>query len=207
MNSKLKQYFITGLLTLVPIVLTFLVVAWTLIFLDSSLSPAFDVAFGRHIPGVGIAASLVVILAAGAFASNLLGQYLLEAVDKFLLLVPGFKWVYSTIKQVVTVFAPENHASFKQVVLVEYPRAGVKSLGFVTGEINFDWSGGKRGEWVSVYIPTNHFVFGDYAFFRRQDLLFTGMSVPEGIQCVLSAGAAFPPEKKRSPSAGWPKDL
>lgn len=195
----MKRYFISGFFTLIPLGLSVLVV-WTFVAgVDHTLAPVLDAALGFHLPGLGLIAALVLIFTAGVVTSHVVGERLLALAEDFLVRIPVFKWVYGTIKQMTEAFSPANKASFKSVVMVEFPRPGVYSLGFVTGETVLDMPGGERKKLTSVYIPTNHVYIGDLIFVPADLVIPTSMTVQQGIQVALSAGAVAPAaERKRS---------
>lgn len=191
-QARLRRYFISGFFTLIPIGLSVLVV-WTFVSgVDRTLAPILDAALGFHLPGLGLIAAVVLILGAGMLASHVVGERLLVLGEEVVGRIPVFKWVYGTIKQMTEAFSPANKASFKSVVMVEYPRPGVYSLGFVTGEMLLDVPGGEQKRLTSVYIPTNHVYVGDVIFVPSERVIPSQLSVQQGIQVVLSAGAVFP---------------
>ena len=191
-QARLRRYFISGFFTLIPIGLSVLVV-WSFVSgVDRSLAPVLDAALGFHLPGLGLIAAVILILAAGALASHVVGERLLDLAEDVLARIPVFKWVYGTIKQMTEAFSPANKASFKSVVMVEFPRPGVYSLGFVTGETVLDLPDGAHKKLTSVYIPTNHVYIGDLIFVPSESIIPTHMGVQQGIQVALSAGAVIP---------------
>jgi PGF-CTERM protein len=192
LTARLRRYFISGFFTAVPIGLSALSVWWFIRFVDSSLAPIAEGVVGRSIPGFGILVALLAILAAGALASHVVGGKLVGVVEDALLHVPVFKWVYGTIKRMTEAFSPENKTAFKSVVIVEYPRPGVYSLGFVTSETSF---GDK--ELMAVYVPTNHIYVGDVILVPKAHVFPTTMNIQQGIQSVLSAGATLPEKIER----------
>lgn len=192
-QARLRRYFVSGFFTLIPIGLSVLVV-WSFVSgVDRTLAPVVDATLGFHLPGLGLIAGVLLILGAGVLASHVVGERLLEFAEDILIRIPVFKWVYSTIKQMTEAFSPANKASFKSVVFVEYPRPGVYSLGFVTGETELDSKDGTRKRLTSVYVPTNHVYIGDLIFVPAEHVIATDMGIQQGIQVVLSAGAIIPP--------------
>lgn len=192
MQARLKRYFITGFFTLIPAGLSVLVV-WTFVSaVDRSLAPLLDAALGFHLPGLGLITATLLILSAGILASHVVGERLLELVEVVLSHIPVFKWVYGPIKQMTEAFSPANKASFKSVVMIEYPRPGVYSLGFVTGETTLVPSNGEHKNLTSVYVPTNHVYIGDLIFVPTEHVIATPMNIQQGIQAVLTAGAVMP---------------
>ena len=191
-QARLRRYFISGFFTLIPIGLSVLVV-WTFVStVDLTLAPVLDAALGFRVPGLGLIAALLLILGAGALASHVVGERLLVLAEDFLARIPVFKWVYGTIKQMTEAFSPANKASFKSVVMVEFPRPGVYSMGFATGETVLDLPDGSHKKLTAVYIPTNHVYIGDVIFVPTENVIPSHLSVQQGIQVVLSAGAVHP---------------
>jgi uncharacterized membrane protein len=192
----LKRTLVTGLFIVAPVSLTFLLLAWFVSLVDGLLEPvtAFT---GRPIPGLGLVVAFVIVLAAGVLGSNLVGQQLLELTEELLLKIPVFNWIYRTIKQLSEVFSPAGRANFKSVVLVEYPRPGVYSIGFVTNQIALESPEGSK-PLAAVYVPTNHMYMGDIVLVPAESVIYTKMSQQEGIQAVISAGAALPQILKAS---------
>jgi uncharacterized membrane protein len=129
------------------------------------------------------------IVAAGAFATNVIGKRVLQATASYLLRVPVFKTVYATVKQLVAAFSPENELGFKRVVLVE--RDGAYALGFLTREFTADRGNGPEAL-VAVYVPTNHVYLGDVVICERARAVFPDITVEEGVRIVLTGGMATP---------------
>ena len=111
-----------------------------------------------------------------------------------MLRIPVFKGIYTAIKQHVDAFSPESQtASFKRFVIVEYPRAGVYSFGFLTKEHAIKAEkDGREFPLRAVYIPTNHLYFGEIALFGEKDVYYTDIPIDEGIKIILSGGIAAP---------------
>lgn len=190
-TRRLRNLLLTGLFIVAPFSLTFILIAWFVTLIDRALAPVVGLV-GKPLPGLGLAVAFVLILLAGALGSNIAGRHLLEFFEEFLLRIPGFSWVYRTVKQLSAAFTPGSKASFKGVVLVEYPRPSVYSLGFVTNTLALEREG-SRQDLVCVYVPSNHMVFGEYVLVPAAQVIATGLTQQEGIQAVLSAGAALPP--------------
>ena len=187
---RLKRTLLTGLFIVAPISLTFILLAWFVTLVDRALGPVAAF-FGHPVPGLGLVVAFLLVLAAGVLGSNLVGQQLLELTEEFLLKIPVFNWVYRTIKQLSEVLSPSGGANFKSIVLVEYPRPGVYSVGFVTNQISLEADGALR-ELVCVYVPTNHMYIGDSILVPPDKVIATKLTQQEGIQVVMSAGAALP---------------
>ena len=187
---RLQRTLLTGLFIVAPISLSFILLAWFIALVDGLLAPVIGF-IGRPVPGLGLLVAFGLVLTAGILGSNLVGQHLLEIAEDVLLKIPVFNWVYRTIKQLSEVFSPAGRANFKSVVLVEYPRPGVYSLGFVTRKVSLETGDGLR-PMVCVYVPTNHMYIGDSILVPADKVLVTGLSQQDGIQAAMSAGAALP---------------
>ena len=187
---RLKRALLSGLFVVAPISLTFMLLAWFVSTVDSALAPLVGF-IGRPIPGLGLVTATAIVLAVGMLANNIVGAHLLEYFEELLLRIPVFSWLYSTIKQVADVFSPAGKRSFRRVVLVEYPRPSVYSMGFVTKEVSLEREG-QASRWACVYVPTNHIYFGDYVLVPESQVLTLPLTLQEGIQVAISAGAALP---------------
>lgn len=188
---RMKRVFLTGLFIIAPFSLSFILLAWFVALIDNTLAPLVVGFLGRPVPGLGLLLAFALILVAGVLATNLAGQHLLEWTEEMLLKIPVFNWVYRTIKQLSEVFSPSSKAAFKSVVLVEYPRPSVYSIGFVTNHLQLERDG-HRKDFSCVYVPTNHMYIGDYILVPSDHLIATKLSQQEGIQAAISAGASLP---------------
>lgn len=194
---RLQRIMITGVFVLAPMGLTLILLAWLLSWLDSLLAPVTGM-IGRPVPGLGILLALALIFAAGVLGSNLVGRHLLEVTEEFLLRIPVVNWIYRTVKQLSEVFSPSGKTSFKSAVLVEYPGAGMYCLGFVTNKIVVE-EDGRRRDMVCVYVPTNHMYIGQAVLVPADRVRPTTLSQQDGLQSIISAGAALPSHLRLPP--------
>jgi len=195
-SNWLKVRFITGFFVTVPAVATswLLYVFWDSI--DGFFSPVYEHVFGRRIPGLGFLTAMAVIFFMGTIATNVVGRRILARVERLFALVPVFRNIYPSIKQLFESFSPEKRTSFKEVVLAEHPRKGEFVFGFVTSEVLVEAADGKR-HMVTVFVPTNNLYLGDVIVLPRAETLSTGLTVEEGIRIILSAGTATPGQLPR----------
>ena len=191
-SKRLKRYFLTGLVVLVPLAVTFFVIKWLLVFMDGLLAPIVEGVVGRHIPGLGFIATLALILLVGVVASNIIGKKLVDSFEAFLLHIPLLNNILKTLKQFFEMFSSERYRDLKGVVLVEYPGPGSYSLGFVTNELDVSLKGSQAERMVSVFIPTNNLYMGYTVLVKRSETFPTGLSVPEAIEGVITAGVSLP---------------
>ncbi len=198
MRSNVKKSFLTGLLILIPLVVSGTLILWFFEKVDDLFSPVLDGVFQTlipgtdHVPGTGILAGLVIILLIGTLARNVAGKQLLDALDRLIQRIPGYRTVYTTIKQLTNAFSPENTQSFKEVLLVEFPKEGSYALGFRTMTVE---EGERR--LVVVYIPTNHLYLGEVLFIPEEKVVRLEMSIEQAIRLLVSGGIAAPRELRR----------
>jgi uncharacterized membrane protein len=190
-KTWLKLRFITGIFVTLPAFVTawILWVFWSKI--DDFFAPMYFQMFGRPVPGLGFLTALAIILLMGIIARNVVGRRVLALGDKLLHRVPVFRLLYPSIKMLIDSFSPERRGSFKAVVLVQHPREGTWAFAFVTSELILESPVGK-GEMVTVFVPTNNLYLGDVVVVPRTDVIFTGLTVEEGLRVILSAGTATP---------------
>lgn len=201
---QLRNLFITGLLVVVPIGATAFIVYklfdWTDSYIREALDPHFKVLcefiFGRSVPippyGIGLVVTVLVILTAGMLARNLIGRRLLGLLENMVLRVPLVNRIYRAIKQISDAVLQRNKTLFREVVLVEYPRLGMYSLGFVTNQAPrvFDR---LEGDSVCVFVSTTpNPTSGVLIIVPRRDLIPLNISVEDGIKMVISGGVVIP---------------
>lgn len=189
---RIKQYLITGFLIVAPISISLFLFVSFVQLVDYYLAPLAEGLIGHAIPGMGLIVAFILLMIAGFLGSNISGQHILEFFEDILLRIPVFNWLYKTVKQLTEVFGPGGKAQFKSVVMVEYPRPGVYSLGFVTNKVRFQRHGEPESLLYAVYIATNHLYIGDVILVPEEKIIPTTMTLQEGVQCFLSAGASIP---------------
>jgi uncharacterized membrane protein len=186
----LRRSFVTGLIVTVPLVVTVVALVWLVQLADYVTQGLDQRLFGRRVPGLGIAVTLAVVLAIGAFASNVLGKRILQRGDRLLLHVPLFRTIYAPVKQLISAFSPDNAAGFKKMVLVEHETGGFV-LGFLTKEFRVDRGDGPE-PMIAVYVPTNHLYLGDVIVCPASRATYPDLTVEEGIRVFLTGGMAIP---------------
>lgn len=191
-RRQLQIKFVTGLVVIVPIAVS----VWTFwelfTFVDGLLAPVVADQLGRHVPGVGLLVAILLVLLMGLFATNVVGRRTLGWLDSLLYRIPIFRNVYSAVKQLFNAFSPDNQVAFKEFVLVSNREKGSYSFGFLTGEVALQRGSGETEPLVAVYVPTNHLYLGDILLVRREDIIQTRLTIPQGIQIVLSGGISIP---------------
>ena len=206
----MKKYFVTGLLIWIPLSITFMLLAWIINTLDRILlwipegwqPKAF---LGLDIPGVGVAITLLIILATGLIGANVLGQRVVRLWEGFLSRIPVVKSIYYSVKQVSdTLFSSSSHA-FRKALLVQYPRTGAWTIAFLTGKPGGDAAQHLSGDYISVYVPTTpNPTSGFFLMVPREDVVELDMSVDEALKYIISMGVVSP--VKRVPASVTPAD-
>jgi uncharacterized membrane protein len=210
-----RRYFITGLLIWVPIGITLWVLDLVVTTMDLSLSLLPQTwqpvaVLGRHVPGIGALLTLLVIFATGVLATNFLGQRLVTLWEGMLSRIPIVRTIYSSVKQVSdTLLSPQGNA-FRKALLVEYPRKGSWTIGFLTGTpaeevrrrvAQVQPAGdddGAGAEMVSIYVPTTpNPTSGFFLMMRREDTIELDMSVDEALKYIVSMGVVTPHGRPR----------
>ena len=186
----LRRRFIAGFFVTVPLVLSVAALVWIFGMIDRFTAPLSTRVLGREVPGLGIALTVLAVLAVGTLATNVIGRRVLARAESWLMMIPVFKTIYAPVKQLVVAFSPDNEYGFKRVVLVEDPARGVV-MGFLTKEFTVD-----RGTWqeelVAVYVPTNHLYLGDIILAPRERVSYPDVTVEEGIRIFLTGGMSLP---------------
>ena len=195
--TTLRAKTLTGIVVMVPIVVTFLVLRLVFHWLDSFAQPVVRQIFQTqgNISGLGIVLTLITIWLAGMIASNVVGRKLIGLGHNFLGRLPLIGNIYSPIKQFIEKIVAPEKTGFSQVVLAEYPSEGLWILGFATGEIQLD-EAGNIGR--CVFVPTSpNPVTGWMVIFPPHKVKETHLSVESAMQLIVSAGVVIPQELKQ----------
>lgn len=198
--SALRKWLLTGLLVIVPGVITAWVLNWIVSTLDQTLqilpiSWQPDRLLGFHIPGFGVLLTLAILLVVGALASNFAGRKLVEWGDSLVSRIPVVRSIYSSVKQVSDTLFSESGNAFRTAVLVQWPREGVWTVAFVTGTPNGEVAAYLRDEFVSVYVPTTPNPTGGYfVILRKSDCIELDMTVDAALKYIVSMGVVPPPD-------------
>jgi uncharacterized membrane protein len=204
LGKKLKKYFLTGLVVLGPLGMTVLVVQWVvgmmerliLNLLPDALHPSS--LFGRYIPGFGVLATLLLVLLVGMFTTNFLGRTLVAWSERVMGKIPLIKGIYGLFRQVTDTLFSKDKGGFRKVVLVEYPRRGLWSIGFITGISEGELQQVTPHRLINVFLPTAPLpTSGFYVLVPEEDLIELQMSIDEAFKLVVSGGMVNPPDKAK----------
>ena len=201
--QKLRRDFLTGLVVLIPIVLTVYLVWSVITFIDKVIIPIIPPKYNPldlfeiYIPGLGVFLFLIVTTLIGSLASGFIGRQAINLGEKILSRTPIVNTVYNSIKQIIqAVFKPDG-TNFKQPCLVEYPRKGIWAVAFIStetyGEIKKKIN---QGSLVTVFLPTTpNPTSGFMLFVPKDDIIILDMYVEDAAKLIISAGLVMPDKK------------
>jgi uncharacterized membrane protein len=206
--SALRKWLLSGLLVLVPLIITLGVLDWVVSTLDKTLN-ILPVAWhpdrwiGLRIPGLGVLFALAVLLSIGALASNIVGNRMVNWWHALLHRIPVVRSIYSGVKQISDTLFSEKGNAFRKALLVQWPREGVWTVAFLTGQPGGEVAKHLPDDCLSVYVPTTPNPTGGYfVMLKRSDCIELDMSVDEALTYVVSMGVISPSGVKRLPTAG-----
>jgi uncharacterized membrane protein len=196
--TRLRRYFVAGLLFWVPVAVTILIIGFLVDLLDRSmllvpLKYRPEALFGVSIPGLGVLFAVILVFLTGVVVANLLGRRLLQFWEALLSRIPFVRSIYATAKQVMETVVSGNGKSFREVVMLEYPRKGLWSLAFVTGE-GLPAARNITGEdLINIYVPTTpNPTSGFFLMVAEKDVVRMDLSVEDGLKLILSTGVILP---------------
>ncbi|MEN9868433.1 MAG: hypothetical protein RL748_4023 [Pseudomonadota bacterium] len=198
MTNVIRKYFISGLLVLVPLIITLWVLNLIIGTLDQSLlllPPQWrpEKLLGYHVPVLGTILTLLIVLVTGLLTRNFVGDYVVEKWEKVLNHIPLVNSLYSSVKQVSETLFSSSGNAFRKAVLVPYPHQRAWTIAFLTGVPGGDVKNHLPGDYVSVYVPTTpNPTSGFFLMFRREDVVELDMSVDVALKYIVSMGVVAP---------------
>ena len=188
--NSLKRNLLAGIIVVVPIAGTIFILHWLFFSIDGLLAPLVAAIFGRNIVGVGFIMMLIVVYLAGVIGANVIGKRIIRRSELFFAAIPMVRSIYNTFKQVLESVILPTKGGFKEVVLVEFPRLGMRTVGFVTNRVK-DNAG---RDYVNVYIPTTPNPTSGYLeIIPADEVTPTGWSVEDAVKIIVSGGMISPP--------------
>ena len=187
--KSLRRQFFTGFLVVVPVGATILILVWIFTTIDNILQPLIQFIFGRPVLGIGFGITIVLIYLVGVVAGNIGGKRLIRYGESLLAKVPVVRPLYNSIKEIVNSFSSSDKTGFVQTVLVEFPRKGIWTVGFITNE-----SRAEAGETqLNIFIPTSpNPTSGFLQIVRQEEVIRTDIPVDDALKMVVSAGKVSP---------------
>jgi uncharacterized membrane protein len=194
----LRKYLIAGLLVWLPLAATVIVIKLLIELLNKTIllfPPEWqpETLFGISIPGFGIIIGLLILILTGVFAANLFGRKLVGFWESILGRIPLVRTIYSSVKQVLETLFTSNSESFRRVVLIEYPRKDIWSLGFQTNEALAAAKDASGRDLISVFVPTTpNPTSGFIIMLPAEDITQLDISVEDGFKFIISMGVIVP---------------
>jgi len=191
-TGLLKRYFVSGVLAVVPLILTYIVLKFLFDTIDGILQPVIHKLFGYFVPGLGLAVTLLLIILAGILTRNYIGARIYKIGDRVLGKLPIIRPIYSSAKQLLESVTGPSVKSFKEVALVEYPRKGSWVLGFISNHFEISINE-KQKKHISVFVPSTPTpISGMVVILPVEEVHPIEMSIEEGIKFLVSGGVAAP---------------
>lgn len=204
MKTTARKYMLTGLLVLIPLFLTGWVLLTLMKWTDRALRlipPAYrpETLVGFNIPGLGLILTIVIIFIIGALVANVAGRKFLSLGERVLEKIPFIRWFYFSSKQILEAIFISGQDSFRRAVLLEYPRKGIYSIGFVTGE-SIGQLENSVPDSVTIFVPTTPNPTSGYLILVPEDQTIPlDWTVDEAFRVIISAGVIMPGEEEKVP--------
>ena len=216
-KQDLKNDLIAGLLVVIPLAttiwLTITIATWVINLLTQipkqlnpfdGLDPILSYLLNLS---VGLAVPLLFILVIGLMARNIVGRWLLDVGERILQSIPLAGAVYKTLQQILETLFKDSKSKFRRVVMLEYPRRGVWSLGFVTGTLSPSLQTHLEKPMLSVFIPTTpNPTSGWYAIIAADDVINLPISIEDAFKVLISGGIVSPNVPSPVPQLSQPKN-
>jgi len=213
LREHLRGYFIAGILVTGPVSLT-LYLAWLFVdFVDSRVALLIPAHWNPtnylpiHVPGLGLVTVVIGLTLIGALTAGYVGRRLLRIGDRLLVRMPLIRGLYGAMKQIFETVLSKQSNTFREVVLVEWPRREMWTIGFITGRTEGEIKELTREDSVNVYVPTTPNPTSGYlVHVPRRHVVVLRMTVEEGIKFVISGGIVAPPSRSATrPIAAEPR--
>lgn len=193
-KDRTRRHFLTGLIVIVPLGLTYYVISAIVGFMDQILAflpPKFhpDTYLPFRIPGLGVIFTLIVIQVVGLLSANLMGRRIVKSYERILERIPLVRGLYVAVKQLLEQILSARSERFRRVVLVEYPRKGIYSIGFVTGEGRGETQLKTPKKVLNVFVPTTpNPTSGFYLLIPEEEAVQLNITVEQAFKLIISAG-------------------
>ena len=194
----LRRYLVAGLLIWAPLAVTFLLLRFAVNVMDKTLAiipPQYrpEELLGVHIPGLGVILTFIVLLITGMLAANFVGRYVVGGWESLLDRIPIVRTIYGGAKNFAEIVFSDSNDSFKQVLLIEYPRKGVFSLAFQTSSELGEVQARTGEDVVCCFVPTTpNPTSGFVIMVPRRDIQVLDMDVDEALKMIISLGVVVP---------------
>lgn len=212
--ARLRNYLLAGIIVTAPVLITFYIIWHIVDFFDETVSQIIPSRYNPEtylpfsLPGLGFLLMLGLLTLIGWFTAGFVGRSVMRAGERILHRMPVVRGIYSTLKQIFETVLAQSSRSFREVVLVEYPRHGLWAIAFVTGPTRGEIQERSEEPLVNVFLPTTpNPTSGFLLFVPARQLVHLEMSVEDGMKLVISGGIVTPPsqiERERRQARGLP---
>ena len=187
-TQKFRAKLFAGLATLLPLYLTFIVIKFLFTKLEEMSGPILK-KINLDIPGLGIILTILLVYILGLLVTNFLGKIIFDIGERLVKKVPIVNMIYTTLKQITDTFTKGSMDAFKGAVYIEYPRKGLWTMAFISGEsINKDGV-----SFYHLFVPTTpNPTSGFFLMIPQSDTIKSGMSVENGLKTIISGGLLAP---------------
>jgi uncharacterized membrane protein len=204
MRKKIKSILLTGFVAMIPVGVTLYIIAFLIRTMDNlvkiiphRLQP--DELLGFHIPGLGIIITLILIFIIGLITKSYLGRKAVDLGEWIVGKIPFVSGIYKGVKQLVDAIFSDKHKSFRKAVLIEYPRKGLYSIAFVTGDSQGEVQEKTVEKHINLFVPTTpNPTSGFYIMIPENDVIPLDMSVEEAFSLIISGGIISPNNNKNN---------
>ncbi|MFH1124560.1 MAG: DUF502 domain-containing protein [Pseudomonadota bacterium] len=200
LKAGIKSYFLTGLLVILPLYVTGSILWFLINGMDAVLKYVPqkylpETYLNIRIPGLGLILALILILIVGLLARNIVGRKVVHWTDRIVNRIPLARIIYLAIKQLMEgVFLPSTRA-FRRAVMVEFPRQGVYSIGFLTGVSKGEVQEKTARKVVNIFIPTTpNPTTGYFVMVPEEEVIPLSMSIEDAFKLIISGGIVSPSE-------------
>ncbi|HYM32722.1 MAG TPA: DUF502 domain-containing protein [Candidatus Cybelea sp.] len=197
-GGRLRNYFLTGLAVSAPVAITVYLIQAVVDTVDRNVAPLLPAAYSRlpfSIPGFGVVLVLIAVTLIGFLTANFVGRRLVRFGERIVARMPIIRSIYSALKQIFETVLTQG-SSFRQVVLIEFPRPGIWAIAFLANERTGEAGRRLPDDVLAVYLPTAvNPTSGYLLFIPAQDVIRLDMTVEEGMKMVLSGGVVMPEDR------------
>ncbi|MEQ8709012.1 MAG: DUF502 domain-containing protein [Rhodospirillales bacterium] len=216
-GSRLRGYFLAGILVTAPIGITVMLAWWFIGWVDDRVVHLIPQAYnpesylpvalqGFGIPGLGLLVVIIVLTLIGMLTAGFAGRFIVRLSERILAQMPVVSKLYSALKQIFETVMAQKSDAFRQAVLIEYPRRGIWAIGFLTGTTEGEVQNLTQERVVNVFLPTTpNPTSGFLLFVPKEDVIPLTMKVEDAIKMVVSGGIVTPPDRRSDAEKSQPK--
>jgi uncharacterized membrane protein len=204
--GRLRAYFFAGVLVSAPVAVTIALAWWFVGFVDRQIVPLIPAHWNPNtylkdylgveigLPGMGVIMLLIAITLVGALMAGFLGRFMVRIGENIVNRMPVVRGIYAASKQIFETVLRDQSDAFREAVLVQYPREGLWTIGFLTGRSEGEVQSRLEEDMVNIYVPTTpNPTSGFLLFVREEDIIRLDMPVEDAVKMVISVGIVEPP--------------